>query len=133
VTQQCLVLEDLVTLDGELTQLSAVISETGAPQQTRHSDTNLTGVHNPGCLFTLLIALEEVTLDMGPTLIWGGTHTPAFHALSQHEKACVLDQIEPHHATLQPGEAVLYSSLVFHCGGANVSNRSRTLLSLPES
>ena len=73
-------------MDGELTQLSAVISEPGSPQQTRHCDTEM--VERRGdCLYTLLVALQDITLDMGPTMLWGGTHTAKFHALNSEENA----------------------------------------------
>jgi len=73
---------------------------------------------------------QDITADMGPTLVWGATHTRQFHRLAPHEKACLLDEMPPHAAVMRQGEALLYNSLVFHCGGANLSQARRTLMSV---
>ena len=67
---------------------------------------------------------------MGPTLVWAGTHTARFHALDDRQKGCLLDQMEPHTAVMAQGDAILYNSAIFHCGGANVSQKRRTLMSV---
>ena len=73
---------------------------------------------------------QDVTEEMGPTLVWGGTHTAEFHAMAADEKACLLDQMQPHVAVMEQGEALLYNSLLFHCGGENASQTRRTVMSV---
>ena len=70
----------------------------------------------------MLIALQDVDSTLGPTLIWPGTHTSAFHALQPHEQACLLDEMPPVEMLLPKGSGVLYDSSIFHAGGANNSD-----------
>lgn len=91
---------------------------------------------NTSLIFTSLIALQDVDADMGPTHVWPKTHTVEHHATLwnthiggkldvdaadaafgvQHKKMC-----------LKKGDLVLYDSRVMHCGGANNSEKRRSV------
>ncbi|CAJ1384476.1 unnamed protein product, partial [Effrenium voratum] len=87
-------------------------------------------------IFTSLLALQDVTPDMGPTHVWPGTHTVEHHATlwSSHisGKLSVNQADEafgvPHRKmTLRQGDLVLYDSRTMHCGGANNSDQRRSV------
>ena len=93
-------LEHLVTRESTLYQVSVVSTDPGAPMQTRHSDTTYSDpdriVSTDGGVYTMLLALADVPLSQGPTVLWPGTHTHHFHcALTGPERTAVLDDIEP--------------------------------------
>ena len=75
------------TLGGEqnalLCELSCIVSEPGARAQPAHCDTaagDASAVPPPAPLFSLFVALQDVSASMGPTLMYPGTHTASFHA-----------------------------------------------------
>jgi ectoine hydroxylase-related dioxygenase (phytanoyl-CoA dioxygenase family) len=121
----------VISWDAELLQLSVVISDPGAPAQTRHSDT----IYCPrepsgGGVITILAALQTVDETMGPTKLWPGTHGKQFHDLPTVAKSFLLDEMKPKVMVATQGDCVMYNSLVFHCGGENTSSRRRSLLSV---
>jgi len=88
-------------------------------------------------IYTVLIALQDVEPDMGPTHVWPQTNTVEHHATlwSTHSggKLSVAEADEafgvPHRdMVLRKGDLVLYDSRTMHCGGANVSNKRRSVL-----
>lgn len=83
---------------------------------------------------TMLLALQDVAPDMGPTLVWPGTHTVEHHttlwSTCQSKKLSVEDadrafRVAHRPMTLRQGDAVIYDSRTMHCGGANMSRSSR--------
>lgn len=86
-------------------------------------------------IFTSLIALQDIDADMGPTQVWPATHTMEHHCtlwnnigkLNNWEADKVFG-IEHKKMTLSCGDLVLYDSRVMHCGGANTSDRRRSVL-----
>lgn len=60
-------------------ELSAIISQSGSLDQDTHSDVPLSSP----LILSAFIALTPVTLENGPTCIYRGSHTAAFH----HAKA----------------------------------------------
>eukprot|EP01064_Diplonema_japonicum_P037019 TRINITY_DN8569_c6_g1_i1.p1 TRINITY_DN8569_c6_g1~~TRINITY_DN8569_c6_g1_i1.p1 ORF type:complete len:409 (+),score=92.11 TRINITY_DN8569_c6_g1_i1:57-1229(+) len=102
-------------------------------------------------MWTVLAPLQDVTEDMGPTHVWPGTNTLDFHSLcyshyagpggdaggqttnrSKLSIAVADDLFQKKHTkmTLNAGDAVFYDSRTMHCGGANTSTKSRTVLVL---
>mmetsp|Transcript_11089 Transcript_11089/g.27684 ORF Transcript_11089/g.27684 Transcript_11089/m.27684 type:complete len:405 (+) Transcript_11089:51-1265(+) len=88
-------------------------------------------------IFTSLIALQDVSPDMGPTLVWPQTNTVEHHAtlwgtavggklsVDEADKAFGVAHKQ---MTLGKGDLVLYDSRTMHCGGANVSDKRRSVL-----
>ena len=68
---------------------------------------------------------------MGPTLMFPSTHTPAAHCAYAHtgvSEGRVLRELAHVHCTLSCGDAMMMDSRLLHCGGANISDRSRSVL-----
>eukprot|EP00933_Yihiella_yeosuensis_P050596 TRINITY_DN48393_c0_g1_i1.p1 TRINITY_DN48393_c0_g1~~TRINITY_DN48393_c0_g1_i1.p1 ORF type:complete len:417 (+),score=84.47 TRINITY_DN48393_c0_g1_i1:53-1252(+) len=94
---------------------------------------------NTALIFTSLIALQDVDADMGPTHVWPASHTVEHHAtlwststdvagklsVPEADKAFGIDHSK---MTLKKGDLVLYDSRVMHCGGANNSDKRRSLM-----
>lgn len=87
-------------------------------------------------IYTALFALQDIEPEMGPTHLWPGTHTVAHHATlwstNTGGKLTVADADEafgvPHRKmTLKAGDLVLYDSRTMHCGGANCSEKRRSV------
>ena len=59
-----------------LQEMACLISEPGSQQQPLHPDTPFT---SPPSLYAAFVALQDVDLEMGPTLYLPGTHTREAH------------------------------------------------------
>eukprot|EP00571_Detonula_confervacea_P012330 CAMPEP_0172300798 /NCGR_PEP_ID=MMETSP1058-20130122/2815_1 /TAXON_ID=83371 /ORGANISM="Detonula confervacea, Strain CCMP 353" /LENGTH=457 /DNA_ID=CAMNT_0013010699 /DNA_START=283 /DNA_END=1656 /DNA_ORIENTATION=- len=105
--------------DATLYELSALISEPGSSRQPVHPD-NPHQEEPP--LFTVFVALQDITTDMGPTSFIPRSHNAEAHAayndvpqgrddLLRNKKSVV--------ALLKAGDASLFDSRSLHCGGAN--------------
>ena len=110
--------EDLIV--GEM---GVVISHGGAGPQEAHRDSSfLFGgldmeVDLPPFAMTLLIPLVDVTLGMGPTEFWPGSH-------KQRDRETVL-QDPPARMALSAGSVLLLDARIMHRGGANVTGPVR--------
>lgn len=105
--------------NGDFFELAAMVSENGASPQTFHSDTVW---DEEPCLFTVFVALQDVTRDMGPTLFFPGTH------VSEEDHDDVDDDREdffkaraPTAALLRCTDASLYDGRLLHGAAANVA------------
>jgi len=88
-------------------------------------------------IFTSLLALQDIDADMGPTHVWPATHTVEHHATLWSTNAAGKLSVEeadkafgiPHKKmTLSKGDLVLYDSRTMHCGGANSTEKRRSVL-----
>eukprot|EP00966_Prymnesium_polylepis_P006860 158127-Prymnesium_polylepis.1 len=83
-------------------------------------------------MLTAFLALTDVTLAMGPTRVWPGTHAAAWHCrllnLDAAATAAALRERPAFDCDVRRGDCVLMDSRLWHCGGANVSEERRTLL-----
>ena len=70
-------LEAALPADSPIVELSAVISLPGAAEQTVHSDVPFSGA--APALLSVFVALAPVRLPNGPTCLFPGTHSRAFH------------------------------------------------------
>jgi ectoine hydroxylase-related dioxygenase (phytanoyl-CoA dioxygenase family) len=110
--------EDLVV--GEM---GVVISHPGAGAQETHRDSNfLFGgldmeIDLPPFAMTMLVPLLDVTLGMGPTEFWPGSHR-------RRDEATVTRRPSDRLA-LSAGSLVLLDSRALHRGGANVTGPVR--------
>ncbi|CAE7770997.1 trt7 [Symbiodinium pilosum] len=116
-----------VQADGVLVELSCLITDPGAPRQNVHVDT---GGWKTACapLLTVFIALQDISPEMGPTILFPGTHDDPY--LQQWLSIMPGAERSPEqfgggqHATCQQGSAVLMNSRLLHCGGSNLPAES---------
>ena len=115
--------------DGVLVELSSIISLPASSAQPVHADTT----DDEASIVTIFIALQDISLEMGPTLVWPRTHSRV---------ACLIDPApvqwpcaaararsqESTPATLRAGAALVMDSRLAHCGSANTSDVARVLL-----
>jgi ectoine hydroxylase-related dioxygenase (phytanoyl-CoA dioxygenase family) len=122
--------------DAVLYELSCLISDPGSQRQVTHPDTPYGSDEDP-VLYTCFMALQDITLDMGPTTWLPGTHTAEAHGVFQDETVDPstgespkdrLLRTEPSVLGVLPkGACAIFDSRVLHCGGANTSDTSRAL------
>ena len=122
--------------DGQLRTLGALISLPTAATQEIHCDSDWV----PDTLFcTALVALQDVSLEMGPTVLYAGTHTKRFHDARREYTARAGPQVRvvgedplrahpPSAMTLDAGDMVVFDTRVFHQGTENTSLTRRSLL-----
>merc|ERR1712048_88845 len=92
---------------------------------------------NTALIYTALLALQDIDPDMGPTHVWPCTNTVEHHATlwGTHvagklsiEDADKAFGVAHKQMTLKQGDLVLYDSRTMHCGGANNSDKRRSVL-----
>ena len=121
-------LEDLLTEDGQVCELSCIVADPGATRQPLHPDTVIgdgTGI------ITVFMPLQTVDTTMGPTITLPGTHTAAGHAAFAAMGQGMLDDADSHPPWAfagAAGDALVMDSQLLHCGGGNTSPRRRRLL-----
>jgi len=115
--------------DATLYELSALISEPGSPRQPVHPD-NPYQEYAP--LYTVFIALQDITHEMGPTMFLPRTNTEDAHDRYNNipERDSFLESSSSVAALLNTGDASLFDSRTMHCGGANdeLGGSTRVLL-----
>jgi ectoine hydroxylase-related dioxygenase (phytanoyl-CoA dioxygenase family) len=120
----------LGTDQATLYELSSYISDPGSTRQVIHADTPCFGSDDrQPILCTCFIALQDVRMDMGPTLWLPQTNTYAMHELFFGEDGAAhtprKDQFLQTQASvvglLPKGSCVLFDSRLLHCGTANTS------------
>ena len=111
--------------DATLYELSSLISEPGSPRQPVHPD-NPYQEHSP--LYTVFIALQDITEPMGPTIFLPRTNTASAHAKYNDvsERDAFLESSPSVAALLNAGDASLFDSRTMHCGGANDEQEGST-------
>ena len=114
--------EELVGKDAELQELACAISAPGAAPQVMHADAEWSA---DASLFTAFIALQDVSVDMGPTCFLRRTHlTERAHAAFDADGAAFLAAADARLALLRLGDATLYDRRLLHAGGRNHSRRT---------
>lgn len=138
VAGQADVLDAAVGWDAMLCECSVLSSDPGADAQPVHCDTSFQGANQPGCeiarLVTIFVALQDVSLEMGPTVLYPRTHTQDIHhqLWLQPKLDCppLLRNHPQESAVMSIGDALIMDSRLWHRGGANRSDRRRSLLVL---
>lgn len=118
----------------KLQEIACLISDPGSKQQPIHPDTPFT---SEPTLYAAFVALQDVSLEMGPTVYLPGTHTHECHSSfyggdlergkdqtgwRQAPIAEAFLQTRPVVlGTLKAGDVALYNQQVLHCGSANES------------
>jgi TPR repeat protein len=105
--------------DATLYELAALVSEPGAPRQPVHPDNPY---QDAAPLLTCFVALQDISIDMGPTTFLPRTHTKEAHAsfdASTAARDALLCETPARVALLRAGDCALFDSRTLHCGGAN--------------
>jgi ectoine hydroxylase-related dioxygenase (phytanoyl-CoA dioxygenase family) len=103
--------------------MGVVITHAGAGAQETHRDSGyLFGgldaeIDLPPFAITMLVPLRDISLDMGPTEFWPGSHR-------QRDEAAAT-AVPSQRTALSAGSVVLVDSRTFHRGGAHVSGPVR--------
>ena len=119
-------LQQLLGKDAVLYELSCLISDPGSHRQVIHPDTPCASANEEPVLYTCFVALQDITVDMGPTTWMPGTHTLEAHETFQNE-ATKDDQLAAGPAVLgllPKGSCGIFDSRLLHCGGANTCSSS---------
>ena len=118
--------ESLVTTQGEFYELAAVITNPGSDRQTVHPDLPF---QSDAPLYVVFVALQDVTMDMGPTSFLLRTQTKeSIELFNDHTKRDeLLRTSKCAVSTLKKGDAVVFDARLLHCGNANLSNSTRVL------
>eukprot|EP00747_Dinoflagellata_sp_TGD_P089082 gnl/TRDRNA2_/TRDRNA2_164210_c0_seq2.p1 gnl/TRDRNA2_/TRDRNA2_164210_c0~~gnl/TRDRNA2_/TRDRNA2_164210_c0_seq2.p1 ORF type:complete len:190 (-),score=20.83 gnl/TRDRNA2_/TRDRNA2_164210_c0_seq2:222-791(-) len=113
--------------EAPLYELSALISDEGAPRQPVHPDTPYQA---EAPLYSIFMALQDVSVDMGPTLFLPGTNTEGAHSeynAGEIRKAALLSKAPFVGSTLRKGDCSVFDSRTLHAGAQNAAGR-RVLL-----
>jgi hypothetical protein len=145
------IIEALFGNDAILHEFSCLMSDSGSQRQVLHPDTPFVDDGRGAVLYTCFIALQDVTMDMGPTTWLPRTHTKEIHDRFKDSTAVKVGDAgegdedgdgggsfissKDHLIKTQPavlgllpkGSCVIFDSRVLHCGTANRSNDSRAL------
>lgn len=117
--------------DCELSGLVYIVSEKGAVAQAVHSDGNW-GENAPKVI-TLFLATSDIQdEDMGPTRFMPATHAPECFDGGEWLPPTPANGVREREDVwfpLNAGDAVMMQSTLWHCGGANTSEKKRVLLS----
>ena len=110
-----------------LHEFSCLMSDVGSQRQVIHPDTPFVDGKGP-VLYTCFIALQDVTMDMGPTTWLPRTHTKEAHvAFKDVYYKDELIQKQPAVLGLLPkGSCGIFDSRLLHCGTANRSNEGKS-------
>ena len=120
-----------------LHELSCLMSDPGSQRQVIHPDTPYIDGKD-AVLYTCFIALQDVTMDNGPTLWLPRTHNKKSHMEFKDElswdgtsyssqKDALISNSEARLGLLKRGDCAIFDSRTLHCGTANVSDGSRAL------
>ena len=135
-------IEELLSSEAVLYELSCLISDPGSQRQVVHPDNpcSTSGANlkdTEPILLTCFIALQDIDLTMGPTVWIPKTHNIETHNKFRNEAKGIDDSESPKDNLLRTkstvlgilpkGSCALYDSRVLHCGSANRSGISRAL------
>jgi len=119
-----------------LYELSCLISDPGSDRQVVHPDTPCASKKEEAVLYTCFMALQDVRLDMGPTVWLPKTHTKEIHDVFKDMDAPEGEESPKHQllrkqpgvlGVLPKGSCAIFDSRLLHCGTANESDDSRAL------
>jgi hypothetical protein len=121
----------LVGKDSELFEVASFYTFPGSLNQVIHSDTIFT---KKPVLFTITVALQDISLEMGPTLFLTRTHKKLYHNRFYHggleSKNKLITENNKVYSILKAGDSAMYDSRVLHGGTANKSQKPRVLFYL---
>eukprot|EP01064_Diplonema_japonicum_P035925 TRINITY_DN7915_c2_g4_i1.p1 TRINITY_DN7915_c2_g4~~TRINITY_DN7915_c2_g4_i1.p1 ORF type:complete len:301 (+),score=60.08 TRINITY_DN7915_c2_g4_i1:49-951(+) len=126
--------------DSVLYELCSLVNLNGATRQRTHADFHY-DIEDSSKMYSILLALQDITVEMGPTEIFLSSHTKDFHD-TYCSKGCEdhLMERDGHHAKLallKAGDMLVMHSNIVHRGGPSTYPEPRaylwiSFLSLPE-
>jgi Phytanoyl-CoA dioxygenase (PhyH) len=121
----------IIPLVAPFHELSCLISDPGSIAQPLHPDSLY--YPNQAPLWTVFVALQNVSSDMGGTVVVPGTHTMKFHdqlgpSSNNEFRSLVKKECSYQRADLSIGDCIVMDARTFHYGSANTSDQRRTLL-----
>ena len=148
-------LDSQLSKEAALVELNSLISMPGSLKQEMHSDIPFS---MDNMLISGFIALKDVNLECGPTHLFAGSHTGAYHRrcptqsittyygsdgmpeyvtdkyaiaeTAEETAAALVAKAAPAcYAILEAGDVLLFNTMLFHYGGANISALPRAMLS----
>jgi len=113
-------LYDVIAGDnGFMYDLGCMTTQPGSPRQTIHTD--FPWQPQPP-IYSVYVALQDVTAEMGPTVFFPRTNNPTDYG--EWKKPVTFDDYlrgkTPKFALLKKGDLIVYDPLVLHCGAANI-------------
>jgi hypothetical protein len=110
-------LDALVGPDAPLWECAALVSEAGAPAQTVHGDTFWDA---EPCLYTAFVALQDVDVELGPTLFFPRSHLSATAQDDlEDDGPSALDGFDAEVGVMRAGACTLYDGRLLHAGQPN--------------
>eukprot|EP01060_Flectonema_neradi_P023530 TRINITY_DN3179_c4_g1_i1.p1 TRINITY_DN3179_c4_g1~~TRINITY_DN3179_c4_g1_i1.p1 ORF type:complete len:314 (+),score=49.16 TRINITY_DN3179_c4_g1_i1:52-942(+) len=126
-------INQLVGANGLVEELAFMINDPGAKYQTWHADT----VYTPKTakMYSFFIALENITLDMGPTEVAPGITTPEMIKVCEEDMSkskisfCrnTISSVPNIGATMKAGDVLIMDSICQHRASENLSDKRRRL------
>ena len=128
------ILEQTLTSDAIIVELSTLISDPGTNEQQWHSDSVLPSKCGAS-LITCFVALQDIDVNMGPTRLLPRTHNEKSHMrLRDPQPSAGTRRYRDAAAKLAvdmscgAGDVYMMDSRLWHRGGGNASQRRRRLL-----
>jgi hypothetical protein len=112
---------------GVFHEFSSLISDPGSDRQPLHPDAPYA---DNAPLWTVFCALQDVEIDMGPTVFLLGSNSAAIHdALTNNDTSSMTGtEAQYRRSVLKKGDAAVMDARTLHYGGANTSDTRRVLL-----
>ena len=111
-------------LNAPLYEIAAVITTSGSHRQMIHPDLPF----KEDCpLYVVFCALQDVTLDMGPTTFLRGTQDAPLPG-DTNDMDRLLEQANVVVSTMKQGDLVVFDARVLHCGNADVNTETTRAL-----
>lgn len=122
-------IRETVTMEGALHEISCFIGDSGSPRQCVHVDTiALPCTQYPDIsmepLYTIMVALQDVSDDMGHTVLYPRTHSAEMHTVwnmvqRRADTPEFLGRQQAVRSGLKKGDVSIFDSRLLHCGMAN--------------
>ena len=122
------VITKMIGSESKLFELALLVNYDGATRQRIHADFDFE-IPGSSKMVSFLVALQDVSIDMGPTEIWNGTHSREAHnkyCPKVCEEALLQDDnMYPTYANLNIGETLVLDSTIIHRGGPSTNPKAR--------
>ncbi|KAJ1467227.1 hypothetical protein T484DRAFT_1645972 [Baffinella frigidus] len=105
----------------QVIELAAFINAPGAVRQALHADTLFS---KDAALYTVFVALQDTSDEMGATILLPKSHTANAHdRFDDPDDQLTFLRTTPYTtADLKAGDALIYDSRTLHCGNIRLPN-----------
>ena len=122
-------LSETVGVDADLAEFASFTTEPRAAAQDPHDDCGFLFAPPHSPMYTMFIALTDITPDMAPVEVWPDTHT--LRSDHHHNREGIREGISKAvsiKGTISKGDAVVIDGTVFHRGTAHHGTKTRYVL-----